>query len=131
MLVPIVIGLALASLLFFVVHRGLQRRREHDDWEALAIRFPASDAPYEGARFRYPDTGGEAIVGEEGFRAQPTDSLHPIDVPWSDVKAVRSRVGGGLSVHVPGGMVLLPGASSAFVAEVIARRARRRQQVSA
>ena len=127
MLLLSLLGLVLASLAFLVVLRSWRRQRERDAWMALALQFPASDGAFEGKRFAYPDAGGEAIVGEEGFRAQPTEQLLPIDVPWSDVRAVRSGDAGGLCVHLPGGVVMLPGAASAEVAAVIARRAKRRQ----
>ena len=122
-----ILGLVLASLAFLVVLRSWRRQRERDTWMALALKFPASDEAFVGARFPYANSGGEAIIGEEGFRAQPTDQLLPIDVPWSDVRAVRPGVGGGLRVRLPGGVVVLPGAASAEVADVIARRARRRK----
>ncbi|GAB5534450.1 MAG: hypothetical protein Rubg2KO_06990 [Rubricoccaceae bacterium] len=125
------IGLVLACAAFLVVLRSWRRQRERDTWSALAVRFPASDRAYEGTRFVYPNATGEVIVGEDGFRASPSPELLPIDVPWSEVRSVKAGVGGGLRVHVRGGVVMLPGRASATVAQIIQRRAQRRRQAPA
>ena len=120
---------ALAAVVFLVLVRSMRRRREREAWLSLAARYPASEAGVDGRRFPYPDGQGEAVVGDEGFRAHPSPALAPIEAPWGEVQSVRSGPGGGLNVRLHGGVVLLPGAASATVFSIMERRARGRAAV--
>ena len=126
MILSVSLAAVVAAALWVVVGRWRRARRDRQDWSALAARFPASASPYDGRRYTYPSSG-DAVIGADGFRAQPDRSLPAIEVPWSSVRSVQSGATGGVEIHVPGGVVVLPGAASAAVAEVIAERARRRQ----
>lgn len=70
----------------------------------------------------YPDSGGDAVIGDSGFRASPSADLLPIEVPWSEVRSVKAGMRGGLQVRVRGGVIVLPGSASATVAQIIQRR---------
>ena len=126
MLPFLLLAIAVCVAAWLSVARWRLRRRDREAWNALAARYPTSDAPFEGQRFAY-STGGQAIIGASGFRAQPDELLSAIEVEWSQVRAVRSGLQGGVEVHVSGGVVVVPGAASAAIAEAIGARARRRQ----